>query len=326
MKKLVLLLVLLTFGSACVSSKIHNQLQARYNSVEAENADLRKENETLSANLVQAQTKVTKLEKELALLNEQYRNTQDQLNTLSKKYQDLNQSYEFLLKNNNDLLASNQKENKKLVDKLNTLQQQLGTKEEALRTEKERLEFLGGELQKREARVYELETLIARKDSTVKAVLGSLKDALLNFEGKGLTVENRGGKVYVSLENSLLFPSASWSVQKEGKKALQELAKVLAKNPDLKVMVEGHTDADAYNGSTAVKDNWDLSVMRATSIVKILTNNAAVNKANITAAGRSEYVPVASNKTSQGKAKNRRTEIVITPDLSELSALLEETE
>ena len=102
-----------------------------------------------------------------------------------------------------------------------------------------------------------------------------------------------------------------------------EFKQVLAENPDLQVMVEGHTDADAFNGRTAVKDNWDLSVMRATSIVKILVANEGVNKANITAAGRSEYVPVASNDTPEGKAKNRRTEIIITPNLSELNQLLE---
>jgi chemotaxis protein MotB len=112
-------------------------------------------------------------------------------------------------------------------------------------------------------------------------------------------------------------------VQEEGTKALQDLAEVLAQNPDLNVMVEGHTDADAFNGRTAVKDNWDLSVMRATSIVKIITANPGVRKENIIAAGRSEYVPIATNDSPEGKAKNRRTEIIITPDLSELSDILD---
>lgn len=325
MKKLGALVLLSLVLSSCVSSKIHKDLQNRFETVENENTQLRKANETLSADLSAAETRLKKLSQELSTLQKEHKQATEKLNSLETKYKALNQSYEYLLENNNALLASNQKENKQLVEKLNKLQGELGSKEDSLRTEQNRLEFLSQQLQEREARVYELESLMARQDSTVNMVRKRLKDALLNFDGKGLTVEIRNGKVYVSLENSLLFPSASWTVQKEGEKALNELAKVLAENPDLNVMVEGHTDADAYNGSTAVKDNWDLSVMRATSIVKIITDNEGVNKANITAAGRSEYAPIASNKTTEGKAKNRRTEIIITPDLGELSTLLEET-
>jgi chemotaxis protein MotB len=325
MKRLGLLVLLSVLVSSCVSSKIHKDLQSRFETVEDENTQLRKANETLSADLSAAETRLKNLSQELSTLQKEHKQATEKLSSLETKYKALNQSYEYLLENNNALLASNQKENKQLVEKLNKLQGELGSKEDSLRTEQNRLEFLSQQLQEREARVYELESLMARQDSTVNMVRKRLKDALLNFDGKGLTVEIRKGKVYVSLENSLLFPSASWTVQKEGKTALNELAKVLAENPDLNVMVEGHTDADAYNGSTAVKDNWDLSVMRATSIVKIITDNKGVNKANITAAGRSEYAPIATNETTEGKAINRRTEIIITPDLSELSSLLDET-
>ncbi|HBF20622.1 MAG TPA: cell envelope biogenesis protein OmpA [Cryomorphaceae bacterium] len=256
--------------------------------------------------------------------------TKDTL-TLGSKYRklkdnfaELNKSYEFLLENNNALLASNQNENKKLMDRLNKLQVELQAKEDSLNTEQDRMAYLSQELQKREARVYELESLISRKDSTVNYVRKRISDALLNFNGKGLTIEQRNGKVYVSLENSLLFPSASWTVDQKGKQALEQLAVVLAENPDLNVMVEGHTDNDEFNGRTAVKDNWDLSVMRATSIVKILTANPGVDPKKITAAGRSEYLPLVPNDSPEGKAKNRRTDIIITPNLGELVDLLEE--
>lgn len=325
MKNPLLIALVALLSTSCVSSKIHKDLQAKYSDLETENTSLRVENEKLEANLEAANQKISELESELANLKAAKGTSEESLANLQKKYKELNQSYEYLLDNNNALLASNQKENQHLVDKLNRLQKELNSKEDSLRSEQERLAYLATELQKREARVYELESLIAKKDSTVLMVRSRLKDALLNFDGKGLTVEIRDGKVYVSLENSLLFPSASWTVEPEGKKALQELAKVLAENPDLNVMVEGHTDSDEFRGRTAVKDNWDLSVMRATSIVKILTENEGVNRANITAAGRSEYVPIATNETPEGKAKNRRTEIIITPDLSELSTLLEET-
>lgn len=323
MKKVFLLLSLPFLMASCVSSKVYKDLQGKYAEIEFENSELRKDIDSLaSANQV-AENYLQELQSQQKALQEKAKEQEVYLESLRGRYNDLNQSYEYLLENNNNLLANNQRENKKLVEKLNTLQSDLARKEDSLRNESDRLGKLEQAVQSREARINELESAIARKDSVVDEVKRSLKDALLNFDGKGLTVETRDGKVYVSLENRLLFPSASWTVQSEGTKALQDLAEVLAQNPDLNVMVEGHTDGDAFNGRTAVKDNWDLSVMRATSIVKIITANPGVKKENIIAAGRSEYVPIASNETPEGKAKNRRTEIIITPDLSELSEILD---
>jgi len=146
---------------------------------------------------------------------------------------------------------------------------------------------------------------------------------LLGFEGKGLSIEIRNGKVYVSLEESLLFRSGSWEVNDRGISALQKLAEVLASNPDINVLIEGHTDNVPYRGSGQVKDNWDLSVMRATAIVKVITRNPGVHPSRLTAAGRSEYAPLATNSTSEGRAKNRRTEIILTPKLDELFQIIE---
>ena len=324
MKKIALLFFIAIMGQSCVSSKIHKDLQTKYKDLESENTSLRQQNDELSSRMEVAGSKLQSLEKDITALKADTAAQNQKMRELSAKYAALNKSYEFLMESNNALMATNEKENQALSKKLAETQKELQLKEDSLQTEQNRLDYLSKELQKREARVYELESLIARKDSTVNAVMKRVKDALLNFEGKGLTVETRDGKVYVSLENRLLFPSASWNVNAEGKKALDQLAVVLAENPDLNVMVEGHTDSDAFNGSTAVKDNWDLSVMRATSIVKIITSNKGVNPMKITAAGRSEYLPVATNDTPEGKAKNRRTEIVITPNLGELIEMLEE--
>lgn len=324
MKNILLLVLSSLLLSSCVSSKVYKELNGRYEQSQLANDGLRQENEALKADLKLNENKRSSLEEALADARLRHDALQTEHQALQKRYEDLNQSYEYLLQNNNEMLASNQRENKKLVQQLNETQRELADKEDRLRSEGERLAQLSAALQAREAKIAELESLMAQQDSATESVLASLKKALLSFEGKGLSVENRGGKVYVSLENRLLFPSASWTVEPAGKEALQELAKVLAQNPELKVMVEGHTDSDAYNGRTAVKDNWDLSVMRATSIVKILTENQGIDKANITAAGRSEYLPIADNDSAEGKAKNRRTEIIITPDLSELSRLLEE--
>ena len=301
-----------------MSSKIHKELQAKYKVIEDENVELRKDNDKLKADLNLANSTLADLSKDVEQLTKDTLRTGKKYRELKKQFADLNKSYEFLLENNNSLLASNQKENQKLTKKLNALQKELEAKEDSLNKEQERMEFLSQELQSREARVVELESLIARKDSAVQSLKKRIADALLNFDGKGLTVTHKDGKVYVSLENSLLFSSGSWKIDNNGKQALEELAKVLAENRDLNVVVEGHTDNDAFNGRTAVKDNWDLSVMRATSIVKILLSNEGVNPEKITAAGRSEYVPLTSNDTPEGKATNRRTEIIITPDLGEL--------
>ncbi len=324
MKRIFLFLLAITTLTSCVSTKLHKELQAKYKAIEQDNTELRAANDSLKSELAATADELKRLKADMKKMQADSAASGIAYRSLQEKYRELNKNYEFLLENNNALLASNQAENKKLIEKLNTLQTDLHAKEDSLLREQQKLEYLSRELQKREARVYELESLIAEQDKKVNEVREKLKQALFDFDGKGLTVEMRDGKVYVSLENSLLFPSASWTVESRGKQALEQLAQVLAQNPDLNVMVEGHTDADAFNGKTAVKDNWDLSVMRATSIVKILTANKGVNPARITAAGRSEYVPIASNDTAEGKAKNRRTEIIITPDLDKIVKVLGE--
>jgi chemotaxis protein MotB len=163
---------------------------------------------------------------------------------------------------------------------------------------------------------------MAAKDANMRKLKETLSSALNGFEGKGLTVQQKNGKVYVSMENKLLFSSGSWAVGAEGRRAVVEVGKVLAANPDIAVLIEGHTDDDEFNGSGPIADNWDLSTKRATVIVNILGENKGINQQNLTAAGRSEYAPVASNSSADGKAKNRRIEIILTPKLDEISKML----
>lgn len=323
MKRALAFIIAIPLLTSCVSSKIYKELQAKYEGLESENTDLRTENEDLRARLQLTEAELNELVKKFDGMVEDTVQMAGEIKTLKDNYAELNKSYEFLLETNNSLLASNQQENQKLLKKMGKLQKELQAKEDSLNTEQDRLEFLSTELQNREARVNELESLIARKDSTVNYIRDRVADALLNFQGKGLTVELRDGKVYVSLENSLLFESAKWAIDSKGKEALESLAEVLGENPDLNVTVEGHTDNDEFRGRTAVKDNWDLSVMRATSIVKILTANPKVDPKRITASGRGEFQPLVPNDTPEGKAKNRRTEIVITPDFAELQELID---
>jgi len=202
----------------------------------------------------------------------------------------------------------------------------LDAKEKALAAEQNRLNTLKNELESNTKRLNELESLIAAKDASMRKLKETLSKALNAFEGKGLTVEQKNGKVYVSMENKLLFQTGSWAVGSEGRRAVVEVGKVLAQNPDITVLIEGHTDNDKILGNIGggIESNWDLSTKRATAIVNILAENASIQKKNLTAAGRGEFAPIMSNDTNEGKAKNRRIEIILTPKLDEISKMLKE--
>jgi chemotaxis protein MotB len=179
------------------------------------------------------------------------------------------------------------------------------------------------ELQSRSERVDQLEQMIENQKAALNQLKERLSNALLNFEGKGLTVEQRNGKVYVSMENKLLFKSGKWDVENQGKKALLQLAEVLEENPDISVLIEGHTDNEPFPAKGSLESNWDLSTKRATAVVAILLENDLVLPQNLTAAGRSEYLPIAPNSTVQGRASNRRIEIILSPPLDEITELLQ---
>ena len=231
---------------------------------------------------------------------------------LNEKIARLEDSYNALEKNSNDALQSNMKKNRDLLAELEA-------KQKALSIEQERLS-------KNAQRLKELEDKIAANEASMRKLKETLSKALNGFEGKGLTVEQKNGKVYVSMENKLLFNSGSWAVSSEGKKAVVELGKVLGENPDIAVLIEGHTDNDPYGGSGPIADNWDLSTKRATAIVGILSENRAINKKSLTAVGRGEFSPIATNETAEGKAKNGRIEIILTPRLHEIAEILNITE
>ena len=172
-------------------------------------------------------------------------------------------------------------------------------------------------------KVFGLEKLVLEKEKKLNLLRKNLSDALLNFEGNGLKVDQRNGKVYVSMENKLLFKSGSWKVQPDGRKAIKQLSNVLAGNPEINVLIEGHTDNVPYSGKGVIKNNWDLSTKRATAIIDLLLTNKLVLPQNITAAGRGEFFPIASNSNEKGRSANRRIEVILTPQLNEITKLLE---
>ena len=316
MKKLLLFAFLGLLSTSCISTKVHKTLQEKYDILANEADQLRQKNEVRDSENTELQRTLTAARRDMSILQEDTTSKFDELRALTTKYDRLSKQYDYLLDNNTTLITASARENKTLMDQLNTMQSRLQAKEDSLNTERRLLE-------RGQRRVNELEGVIHRKDSTVAYVRQKVSDALLGFNGNGLTVNMRDGKVYVSLENSLLFAPGSWNVAANGQVALENLAKVLAENADITVLVEGHTDNDAYRGQSQVKDNWDLSVLRATNVVKILTKNAGMNPERITAAGRGEYVPLVENSSQENKAINRRTEIILTPDLTELANLLE---
>ncbi|MHB8207584.1 OmpA family protein [Mucilaginibacter sp.] len=209
-----------------------------------------------------------------------------------------------------------------LNDKYNTLNGNYNTLNDNYNATSSKVTKLSGDLQAREARLKEVEDILHKQDAASQALKDKLQQALLGFQQNGLTVDIRNGKVYVSLTDKLLFPSGSITIDDKGKQALKQLAAVLNKEPDINIAVEGHTDDKKVINLGQIKDNWDLSVLRATSVTRYLSETEGVDPHRLTATGKSEYQPIDPTNTPEALAKNRRIEIVLTPKLDELYNLI----
>jgi chemotaxis protein MotB len=313
--------VIISFYSCVPASKLTEE-QNKRKAAEAQLAAARAADDS-------CEIRRTELEAKLALLQKDVTNLQQDTSVAGFNYRNTAAKYEELSSNNKDLQASynqmkngNETSNKKLAGQLQLTQSQLLEEEDQLNTEKRHLDSLNIKLREREARVSELENILKSKDAATDSLKKRISDALLGFAGKGISVYEKNGKVYVSMEEALLFPSGSTKVQPEGIDALNKLAQALESDPDINVMVEGHTDDVPMHGSGDIKDNWDLSVMRATSIVKILLQDAQINPERLMASGVSEYDPVDPAKTRDARQKNRRTDIILSPKLNELFKIL----
>ncbi len=236
-----------------------------------------------------------------------------------QRINELRELNDVLNEQSSDRLAQMIAENEALLRNLARTREELQAQEDSLVALGADLESRRKELAARSARVEELEALLAARDAAATALRNRVAEALLGFKDKGLTVEQRDGKVYVSLEAKLLFPSGSTAINAEGRQALLDLAQVVAVQEDIEVIVEGHTDADQIRSTGSIpRNNWELSVLRATAVVDLLTGAGGVSPTLLTASGRSEYHPV----DPEDKAKNRRIEIVLAPDLGELFDLI----
>ncbi|MCE3227668.1 MAG: hypothetical protein K0S32_2219 [Bacteroidetes bacterium] len=326
---LSLALVCAVILTSCYPARKYDELNDKYKACDTELAALKKsaqENEVKLAELKEQMTKNEKenigLKRDTTIIGSNYRN-------LTSKYDKLDQLNQSLMDRLNKLLAGSASDNAKLSGDLQLTKEALLKKEDELKAleakllkQKAELDELAAQLKSREARVAELEDILRKKDQAAADLKKKLSDALLNFEGKGLTVTQKNGKVYVSMDESLLFASGKTNVEARGVEALKNVAKVLESSTDINVMVEGHTDDVPMKGAGEIKDNWDLSVIRATSVTKILLSNAKIDSHRITAAGRGEFFPLDPAKTPEARKKNRRTEIILTPKLDELLKVL----
>lgn len=318
-RKIALAIVVISLTTSCVSKKIYQDLENKYADLKKEHNALSDENGVLKADKNQLELDKNKLQTELDKTKAERDKLASDYAATKKSLDNLKDSYAALEKDSNEALESNINKNRQLLAELEA-------KQKALTAEQDRLNKLKKDLETSSKRLAELEKMMADKDAAMKKLKETLTKSLKAFEGKGLTVTEKDGKVYVSMENKLLFESGSWTVGAEGKKAVDLVGKVLGDNPEISVLIEGHTDNDKITGTIGggVENNWDLSTKRATAIVNILSANAKVKKENLTAAGRGEYAPLLSNETADGKAKNRRIEIILTPKLDEISKMLNE--
>lgn len=326
----LLIPTLLLLLVSCVPDRLLQESKAREAKCQDELAAIKKSAIDNEAQLAELKDKFAKSSKSVEMLSRDTMLSGMNARSMASKYDKLNVLNEQLMDRLNKLVSGAEKDNAKLSGDLQMTTEQLLRKQDELKAleaklnqQKTDLDLLNDELKKREARVKELEDVLRKKDEATAALRKKLSDALIGFENKGLTISQKNGKVYVSLDESLLFASGKTNVEAKGVEALKEVAKVLEQNADINILVEGHTDDVPMKGAGEIKDNWDLSVMRATSVTKIILNSAKIEPSRITAAGRGEHFPLEKAKTPEARKKNRRTEIILSPKLDELLKVLE---
>jgi chemotaxis protein MotB len=310
--KQIILLAFFAALSSCMTSQLTRKLTDR----EAEIDSLKKTNMELGIKITEMEGQLKRFKQandEFAIQNKDLLN---RFETNSERVKNLENEKNELQKQIDVLSSGSSSEIKNLLEELQKTRGELNVREDKLKEAEKALDA-------RNSRLIELENILKQKDLAVKELKTKVANALTGFNNNGLTVYEKNGKVYVSLDEKLLFRTGKWDVDPNGQKALKNLAEVLAQNSEINVMVEGHTDNVPMHGSGEVKDNWDLSVMRATAVTKILTQNKQVDPKRIISAGRSEYVPIEAKDTPESRQKNRRTEIILTPRLDELLKIIE---
>ena len=315
--------------SACVPKKEFQKVQQKKDECLNVKENLEQENRTIKVENKELKSKLGVLEDKIARLEKDSVRRAKRITFYKSKNETLENKYRSLKSTQNQLLEGTDQETRELLREIQATQENLQQKEDRLRSladnlrsKEQNLSQLKAELEDKKKRLVELEKVLHQKDSVVQAIKEKVNNALYGFKDQGLDVHIKNGKVYVSMDEKLLFPSGSSQIDQSGVKALKKLSKVLEKNPDINIMVEGHTDDVAYISDEAIKDNWDLSVKRATAVIRILMKNGDIKGERIIAAGRSKYLPLQPNTSEEARRKNRRTEIILTPKLGKLLQIL----
>ena len=309
--RFISLVLLMMFLVGCVSPRKLEEANDKFNAADQELDVQRTRAVNAEARLNEQDVTIEDLEKRNHRLDSDTAILGASLRQITGQYDKINQLNDELLDKYNTLLSGDKSENRKLLSTLETLRI-------SQQNDQDSLAKLRRDAEARGARLKELEDELAKKDRSMADLKARVKSALSGFEGNGLTIEERNGKLYVSLENKLLFPSGSAKVDKKGQKALTDLGLAIQAETDLEVLVEGHTDTDQMRAGSEYADNWELSVARAIGVVRILRKNSSIDPARITAAGRSQYLPL----DPDDKTKNRRIEVILSPDLSGLFDLV----
>ncbi len=330
MKNISYVFVLFALTISCVAptkfKEVQNEAltcQEERNLLKAENEKLSVENREIKSKLLQAESQLAKAGKDTVKWKAEVNRLNQENYLLNKDYSDLQSSQEALVK-------GSETEIRRLMDELQLAQKDLQKREmdlsslsAAVTARENDLNLKQSELDQKNQRLSNLKKVLQEQQASLNAIRKKVSDALMGFENQGLTISQKNGLVYVSLDEKLLFKSGSTTVDTKGVTALKKLAGVLEQNKDIHVMIEGHTDDVQVLSGSAYKDNWDLSVLRATSIARILLEGSSINPQRITTAGRSQFMPVDPAKTAEARQKNRRTEIILSPKLEELYQLVQ---
>jgi len=325
-RSIILSLLVGAVFTACVPHRKFVDAENARKKTEQENTDLRSQKEKLEAKNTELNTTMTTQQKALdKLVNDTALYGRD-LRELKVRYDKINELNDILQEKSSELMKQTAEENKKLLEELNRAQENLQKKEDMLRAletdlnkKQSDIDAANKSLEEKQKRLEEVEKLLADQQAKSDALQKKLEAALLGYKDKGLSVTQKDGKVYVSMEAKLLFDPGSTAVDAEGKTALTKLAQAIESETDMQITVEGHTDTDEFHANTSPKDNWELSVLRATEVIKILLESSSVNPALLNASGRSQFHPVGDDK-----AKNRRIEVILEPKLDELYEMIDQ--
>ncbi len=322
MRKYLFSLFSIVLLTNCVTQKEYNRVLDQYLNGEVRNKMLNDRydslNNALTTQNADLAAKITRLQTDSSELSTLIESMKGEMDDQNARYAKAQEEYLKKLKEAGD---KNQKTNADLIQ----MQVDLEKQRLALEQKEADLKKANADLLAREAKIAELNKLLTEQKTKTDALRDAIKKALTDFSAGELSVYTKDGKVYVSMSDKLLFKSGSTTVESKGVDALGKLSDVIKKNPDIQVNIEGHTDNVPYVSSGGlIKDNWDLSLMRSSSVLHILTEKYKVSPAQVIGSGRGENYPVAANNTPEGKAKNRRTEIILTPKIDRLLNLLGE--